>query len=149
MHLTYHTDYSLRLLMYLSVHQEGLVSTTEVSSAYGISKNHLVRVAQTLARNGFVKIIPGRYGGIKLARTPKEISLGEVIRITEVDFHLVECFDKNQNVCPITPICSLKNFLQEAMDAFLKTPDGYTLMDLMTDETKNTFNQYVNFRQNK
>jgi len=146
MHLTYHTDYSLRLLMYLSAHQERFVSTTEVSNAYGISKNHLVRVAQTLAHSGFIKIVSGRYGGIKLARSPKEISLGEVVRTTEVNFHLVECFDKKQNSCPITPVCSLKALLQDAMNAFLKTLDGYTLMDLMNDETKTHFAQYVNLR---
>ncbi|HYH95694.1 Rrf2 family transcriptional regulator [Hyalangium sp.] len=130
MHLTLHADYSLRVLLYLAAHPERLVSTQEVSEAYGISKNHLVRVMQALGRHGFIEVRPGRSGGVMLARAPSEISLGQVFRVTEPDFHLVECFDREKNTCPIAPACGLKGVLSEARDAFLSVLDKYTLVDL-------------------
>ena len=131
MHLTLHADYSLRVLLYLAARPGGLVSTQEVSEAYGISKNHLVRVVQALGKEGFIEVRPGRAGGITLARQPAEISLGQVFRITEPDFHLVECFNKDENTCPIAPACGLKGVLYEAREAFLGVLDKYTLADVM------------------
>jgi Rrf2 family nitric oxide-sensitive transcriptional repressor len=130
-HLTLHADYSLRVLLYLAAHPEGLVSTQEVSEAYGISKHHLVRVVQALGKEGLVEVRPGRTGGIALGRAPSEISLGKVFRATEPDFHLVECFNKDENTCPITPACGLKGVLYEAREAFLAVLDKYTLADVM------------------
>jgi Rrf2 family nitric oxide-sensitive transcriptional repressor len=130
-HLTLHADYSLRVLLYLAARPGGLVSTQEVSEAYGISKNHLVRVVQALGKEGFIEVRPGRTGGITLARLPAEISLGQVFRATEPDFHLVECFNKEENTCPIAPACGLKGVLYEAREAFLAVLDKYTLADVM------------------
>jgi Rrf2 family nitric oxide-sensitive transcriptional repressor len=129
-HLTLHADYSLRVLLYLAAHPERLVSTQEVSEAYGISKNHLVRVVQSLGRHGFIDVRPGRAGGLCLAREPSEISLGQVFRVTEPDFHVVECFDKDTNTCPIAPACGLRGMLVEARDAFLAVLDRYTVADV-------------------
>jgi Rrf2 family nitric oxide-sensitive transcriptional repressor len=129
-HLTLHADYSLRVLLYLAARPERLVSTQEVSEAYGISKNHLVRVVQALGKHGFVEVRPGRSGGLALARAPSEISVGQVFRVTEPDFHLVECFDRDKNTCPIAPACGLKGVLYEAREAFLAVLDKYTLADL-------------------
>lgn len=131
MHLTLHADYSLRVLLYLAARPGGLVSTQEVSEAYGISKNHLVRVVQALGKEGFIEVRPGRSGGITLARPPSEISMGKVFRLTEPDFHLVECFNKEENTCPIAPACGLKGVLYEAREAFLGVLDKYTLADVM------------------
>jgi len=130
-HLTLHADYALRVLLYLAARPGGLVSTQEVSEAYGISKNHLVRVVQSLGKEGFIEVRPGRTGGITLARLPSEITLGRVFRLTEPDFHLVECFNKDENTCPIAPACGLKGVLYEAREAFLAVLDKYTLADVM------------------
>jgi Rrf2 family nitric oxide-sensitive transcriptional repressor len=130
-HLTLHADYSLRVLLYLAARPGRPISTQEVSEAYAISKNHLVRVVQTLGRHGFIEVRPGRTGGILLAREPAEISVGEVFRVAEPDFHLVECFDRERNGCPISPACGLKGVLAEAREAFLAVLDGYTLADLL------------------
>ncbi|HEX5749409.1 MAG TPA: Rrf2 family transcriptional regulator [Archangium sp.] len=131
MHLTLHADYSLRVLLYLAVNPDRVISTGEVSGAYGISKHHLVRVVQGLGRHGFVEVRPGRSGGVVLARPPSEISVGEVVRRMEPDFHIVECFDPKTNTCPITPACGLIGVLNEATRAFLGTLDEYTLEDLV------------------
>jgi Rrf2 family nitric oxide-sensitive transcriptional repressor len=117
--------------VYLASHPERVVSTQEVSEAYGISKNHLVRVVQTLGRHGFIEVRPGRAGGIILARAAEDISLGEVFRVAEPDFHLVECFDRDKNTCPIAPACGLKGMLYEAREAFLGVLDKYTVADVV------------------
>lgn len=136
MHLTLHADYSLRVLLYLAARPGRLVSTQEVSKAYGISKNHLVRVVQTLGRHGFIEVSAGRAGGILLAREASEISLGEVFRVAEPDFHLVECFNRDKNTCPIAPACGLKGVLYEAREAFLAVLDKYTVADLVKRSRK-------------
>lgn len=131
MHLTLHADYSLRVLLYLATRRDRPASTQEMADAYGISKHHLVRVVQTLAGQGFVDARAGRSGGVTLGREPKDINVGKVLRAAEPDFHLVECFDREHNNCPITPACSLKSVLAEARDAFLAVLDKYTLADLL------------------
>ncbi|MFL5350102.1 MAG: RrF2 family transcriptional regulator [Hyalangium sp.] len=136
MHLTLHADYSLRVLLYLAAQPERLASTQEVSEAYGISKNHLVRVVQSLGRHGFIEVRPGRAGGILLARPASEISLGQVFRVAEPDFNLVECFDRDKNTCPIAPACGLRGVLFEAREAFLAVLDKYTVADLVKRSRK-------------
>lgn len=131
MRLTLHADYALRILMYLAARPGRPSSTQEMADAYAISKHHLVRVVQTLAGLGYVEVRPGRSGGVLLARAPGDIRLGKVVRAGEPDFHLVECFDRENNTCPIAPACGLKGVLAEARDAFLATLDKYTLEDLL------------------
>lgn len=131
MQLTLHADYSLRVLLYLAENAERAVSTQEISDAYGISRHHLVRVVQTLHTHSFVNVSAGRRGGASLARLPREINLGEVVRKAEPSFRIVECFDKESNTCPIVPVCKLKKVLQDALEGFFQVLDRYTLADLV------------------
>jgi Rrf2 family nitric oxide-sensitive transcriptional repressor len=131
--LTLHADYSLRVLLYRAVKNNRPVSTQEISEAYGISRHHLVRVVQTLHSHGFVKVTAGRTGGVMLARDPSEINVGQVVRRAEPGFRIVECFDVESNTCPIVAVCRLKDVLQEALESFFATLDGYTLADLVRD----------------
>jgi Rrf2 family nitric oxide-sensitive transcriptional repressor len=131
LNLTLHTDYSLRILLYLAEHTDRPVSTREISDGYGISRNHLVRVVQTLQSHSFVNAATGRSGGITLARDPKGINIGEVVRKTEPNFRIVECFDLQANTCRIVPVCSLRGVLAEALEAFFQVLDDYTLADLV------------------
>lgn len=143
MHLTLHADYALRMLLYLAANPARVVSTGEVSDAYGISKHHLVRVVQGLNRHGFVEVRPGRSGGVVLARPPSEISVGQVVRQMEPDFHIVECFDPATNTCPITPACGLIGVLNEATKSFLSTLDKYTLEDLIRRSPRKLSNYFL------
>jgi Rrf2 family nitric oxide-sensitive transcriptional repressor len=131
MQLTLHADYSLRVLLYLAENPDRLVPTEEISEAYGISRHHLVRVIQTLHEHAFVKVSAGRNGGSTLARAPAEIVIGQVVRQTEPNFRIVECFDLKANTCPIVPVCKLRGVLADALEAFFKVLDGYTLADLV------------------
>jgi Rrf2 family nitric oxide-sensitive transcriptional repressor len=131
MQLTQFSDYSLRLLLYLAAHGDRVVPLTEVSSAYGISHHHLVKVAQRLIAEGFVSSVRGRTGGIRLNRDPKEINVGRLIRLTEPNFHMVECFDRDANTCPITSACGLKGALHAALDAYIRVLDQYSLADFL------------------
>jgi Rrf2 family transcriptional regulator, nitric oxide-sensitive transcriptional repressor len=131
MRLSLHADYGLRVLLYLGAHPEEVVPTQRISDAYGISKHHLVRVVQTLRDAGYVRILPGRSGGVTLEKAPSDIRLGEVVRAAEPHLDLVECFDPTTNTCPILGACGLKRQLARALDAFLRTLDEQTLADLL------------------
>jgi Rrf2 family nitric oxide-sensitive transcriptional repressor len=133
MQLTRYTDYSLRVLMYLAVHPERLATITEISDAYDISRNHLVKVVHELGTLGFIKTQRGKQGGIRLARAPTEINIGEVVRRVEKNLDIVNC---NDPACPILPACDLRDVLFEARDAFLRVLDSYTLDDLTAQQTK-------------
>lgn len=130
MRLTVFTDYGLRLLMYVALKTDGRATIQEVADAYGISKNHLMKVAYDLGRHGFLETVRGRGGGLRLARAPDKIGLGDAIRRMEEDFALVECFAPETNNCGITGPCRLKGVLREALDAYLAVLDRYTLADL-------------------
>ena len=136
MQLSLHADYALRVLIYCGTHPERVVTTREISEAYGVSKNHLVRVAQTLGELGYLELIHGRSGGLRLKRDPAQIRLGDVVREAEPNLRLVECFDRETNTCPITRNCGLKDWLGEALDAFLNTLNTRTLADLLTEERR-------------
>jgi Rrf2 family nitric oxide-sensitive transcriptional repressor len=127
--LTLHTDFALRLLMLLALEPADLHTIAEVARRYNISRNHLVKVAQTLIQADFVESVRGRRGGLRLAKKPGEINLGAVVRATEDGFALVECFDRKRNCCVVMPACGLRGPLGKAVSAFLSTLDGYTLAD--------------------
>lgn len=133
MQLTLHADYSLRVLLYLAEHHDRVVSTQEMSDAYQISRHHLVRVVQTLNGHGFVSVSTGRKGGVTLSRPPGEINLGEVVRATEPNFRIVECFDPATNTCPIASACSLQSVLGQALSSFFDVLTRYTLADVAAE----------------
>jgi Rrf2 family nitric oxide-sensitive transcriptional repressor len=134
MQLTAYTDYALRVLMYLAVHEERLVTISEMATAYDISKNHLMKIVHQLGQEGFIETIRGRSGGLRLAHPPAQLGLGHIVRRMEPHFNLVECFDPMTNHCPITPACGLAHVLVEARDAFLAVLDRHTLADLIPDQ---------------
>lgn len=134
MQLTTYTDYALRVLIYLAVNDDRLVTIADITKAYGISKNHLMKIVHHLAQGGWITTTRGRRGGLRLARPPQTIALGTVVRETEPRFHLVECFDPATNRCPITPACGLANVLHTAQAAFLAVLDDYTLADIVTQK---------------
>lgn len=131
MQLTLHADYSLRVLLYLAEHSDRAISTQEISTAYGISRHHLVRVVQTLHGHGFVNVATGRHGGVTLSRPLTDINLGQVVRACEPSFRIVECFDPVTNTCPIASACQLQTVIGKALNAFFEVLARYTLADLV------------------
>ncbi|MBS2968076.1 Rrf2 family transcriptional regulator [Metabacillus sp. KIGAM252] len=135
MRLTNYTDYSLRVLIYLAAKdQEKLSNIKEIADVYGISKNHLMKVTYELGKMGLLNTTRGRNGGIRLALDPSDINIGAVVRKTEDDFNLVECFDPETNQCVISPVCGLKHVLNKALQSYLQILDGYTLADLVKNQ---------------
>lgn len=132
MQLTLYTDYSLRVLVYLSLNPDQPATISDVSDYYDISRNHLVKVVHNLAQTGFIKSTRGKGGGIQLARPADQISVADVIRHTEPNFHMVECFDRESpRSCAVLPVCELKGILNNALLAFLKVLDQYHISDLV------------------
>ncbi|HUV99503.1 MAG TPA: Rrf2 family transcriptional regulator [Gallionella sp.] len=130
MRLTLYTDYSLRVLLYLASKEEENVTITEIADFYQISRNHLVKVVHNLGLDGYIMTSRGRNGGLKLAKPAKEIMVGELVRSTEPDLDLLECFNPATNKCVISRSCSLKSVVFNAQAAFLEVLDQYTLADI-------------------
>ena len=132
MHLTQYTDFALRALIALAVSPDERSTVSQISSAYGISRHHLVKVAGRLAELGYIESTRGKGGGLRLAMAAHEIVLGEVIRHTESDFNLVECFASNAS-CRIQGACCLNSILDQAVKALFQVLDRYTLADLLVN----------------
>ncbi len=130
MRLTVLSDYSLRVLMYLAACPERLVTIQEIASAYQISENHLMKVVHGLAKSGFVETVRGRGGGMRLAKPAQNITVGAVLRASEEDFKLVECFGPS-DACRITKVCRLKRVFQSALQAYLNELDRWTIAEVV------------------
>ena len=131
MRMTQHTDYALRMLIYLAARLQGSCTVGEVADAYGLSRNHLLKVALRLGRLGVIATTRGRSGGIRMALRPEEINLGALVRRTEDDFSVVECMQDAGGACAISPACRLKGVFAEALEAYLAVLDRYTLADVV------------------
>ena len=131
MRLTIYTDYALRTLMHLAVHRERLVTIQDIADVHSIAKNHLTKVVHQLGLLGVVETARGRNGGLKLGKEPAQINIGAVVRSTEPDFYMAECFNRARNECVLTPSCVLKGVLSSATTAYLAVLDGVTLEDLV------------------
>lgn len=133
MRLTKRTNYAIRMMMYCDSN-EGLSRVSSIAQFYDLSEQFLLKILQVLTKAGFVESVRGRNGGIRLARPASEIGLGEIIRKTEDSFALAECFEAGENICPLLSSCGLNQALHEALSAFFKVLDGYTLADLTNNE---------------
>lgn len=133
MRLTQWTDYALRVLMYCAACQEREqpVTISEVADAHGISRSHLTKIVQQLAMQGLLDTTRGRGGGMRLMRPAQEISVGAVVRMTETDFDMVECFNAELNQCRMSQHCRLQSVLSTATRAYLAVLDGLTVADLV------------------
>jgi Rrf2 family nitric oxide-sensitive transcriptional repressor len=130
MRLSEYTDYTLRVLMYCARHRQRLVTIGELAEQHGLSKGHLMKVVNDLARQGLIETTRGRGGGLRLLKEPTAIRIGDVVRASETDFRLVECFDASTNACTLTPSCHLNHLFDAALRNYFQALDGATLADL-------------------
>ena len=131
MRLTAFSDYSLRVLMYLALDRTCLATVSEIAAAYGISRNHLMKVVHQLVRAGVVESVRGKGGGVRLARAPEDIRLGAIVRASEGDTPIVECLSGKPGACRIGAPCRLRGVLVDAFDALYESLDQHTLADLV------------------
>jgi Rrf2 family nitric oxide-sensitive transcriptional repressor len=135
--LTRYTDYSLRVLIHLALNADRLCSIGEIARTYDVSHNHLMKVVNALAHDGFIETVRGRAGGMRLARPAEEITVGEVVRRTEEGFELADC-----SGCALSPACGLTGVLAEGMQAMMTVFDSYKISDLLTD--RDTMRRLIN-----
>lgn len=135
MKLTRYTDYSLRVLMYVGLRPNKPATMTEIAKAYGISRNHVMKVVYELGQMGYLKTTRGKNGGVELGLDADEINIGKFVRETEKNLEIVECFGPH-NECHISPACVLKTALSQALHAFLNVLDQYTLADLIAPRSE-------------
>lgn len=136
MRLTVFSDYTLRVLIYLGVRGQELSTIAEIAEAYGISRNHLMKVVHHLGQSGYVETTRGKGGGLRLAKDPAEINVGAVVRSTEGGSAIVECFDAEESGCQIQSACLLQGVFRQAVEAFFQVLDRYTLVDLLRPQQR-------------
>lgn len=132
MRLTMMSDYALRVLLYAAAHPDRLVTIDETRRAYGLSRGHLMKIVGVLAGAGILRSRRGRAGGFTLGRAPEAIPIGEVLRLTEPDFELVECFGP-ASACTVTRFCRLPGIVAEGLAAFMAVMDRHSLADMIAD----------------
>ena len=130
MRLTNLTDYALRQLMYLGQNEDRLCTIAEIAQYHQISQAHLMKVTHLLAKGGWIQTQRGKNGGMRLARSPEDINLGELVRYTENDLAVVECLGSGTH-CILSGRCNLSGILKQALAQFLAYLDGYTLRDII------------------
>jgi Rrf2 family nitric oxide-sensitive transcriptional repressor len=131
MKLTAFTDYSLRVLIYLAAQPGERATIAQIATSFDVSENHLTKVVHFLGKNGWLANVRGKGGGLELAMPPELVGLGQVVRQTEGNAALVECFGEGGGHCSIAGICRLSGVLGEAVKAFYAVLDKYTLADLV------------------
>jgi len=130
MRLTDYTDYTLRVLMFCAVRPERPITIAEIAQSHAVSKNHLMKIVNDLARQGILHTTRGRGGGLRLLKPASEIRIGDVVRNSETDFRMVECFDAASNSCNLSAHCKLKSVIGRALEAYLAELDSVTLADI-------------------
>ena len=143
MRLTAFTDYTLRCLIYLGMNPERLATVQEIAQLHDISKNHLTKVVHQLGVNGLVETVRGRNGGLRLAHAPSDVNIGAVVRQTEPDFFIAECFNQDHRGCTFSGSCTLQRKLGHAMDAFMTVLDGLTLAQVLPVSRGNSASEPV------
>jgi len=134
MQLTRFTDYSLRTLMYLGLNHERLVTIAEIAEMYRVSENHLMKIVHRLGQHGYIETLRGKGGGMRLARPADRIRIGDLVRDTEENMDLAECFNPRNRDCPMLPECALQAALITARESFLGTLNNYTVADLIANK---------------
>ena len=135
MHLTQQTNYALRILMYLAATKQP-AKISDIAERHAISRNHLVKIVHRLGLEGYVSTKQGRHGGIELAKPPANISVGEIVRLTEDHMFLVQCFGAQDNSCKLKPICRLRKTFFRALDAFMRELDSVSIADIAGNSTQ-------------
>ena len=136
MRLTQQTSYSIRVLLYCQANKGGTSRIRDIAATYGISELHLFKIMHVLVEAGFIETIRGRNGGIRLAKPADEITVGAVVRATESNFFLTDCFDTTNRDCPLVDSCGVNRVLAEALKAFFAVLDSYTIADVSSDRNQ-------------
>lgn len=131
MQLSKFTDYAFRMLIYLAKNEERISVIDEMSDELNISKHHLKKIVNKLAKTEYIISLKGRNGGLRLGVQPKEINLGNVLVLTEENLNLVSCMG-NSDMCPLSKCdCKLKGVISQSLNTFVKEMSKYTLEDIL------------------
>ncbi len=133
MRLTRQTNYAVRILMYCAANDGRLSRIPEIASAYSVSELFLFKILQPLVEAKLVETVRGRNGGVKLGRPATEITLYDVVSVTEDGFSMAECFESDATECPLVDSCALNAALRKALGAFFEVLESYTIADLTSN----------------
>ena len=133
MRLTRQTNYAMRILMYCAANDGRLSRIPEIASAYSVSELFLFKILQPLVEARLVQTVRGRNGGVRLGRAADQITLFDVVRVTEENFAMAECFENDATECPLVDSCALNSALREALNAFFEVLMRHSIADLVAE----------------
>jgi len=124
--------YALRMLLDLAEHQgDGYIALKDIAQRQGVSKKYLEQIVPILNRAEVLRTNRGFQGGYRLAKQPKELTAGDVLRITEGSLSPVACAEQDVIDCPRSADCPtlpLWRGLNKVINEYL---DSVTLQDLI------------------
>lgn len=135
MQLAQRSNHAMRIVMYCAVIGDRTAPVPEIARACRMSETHLAKIANQLAARGFLETVRGRSGGVRLARPPEELNVGEIVRASELGRCVVECLQPENSNCPLIQVCRFRSIIDRALDAFYAVLDGYTVADLVADRS--------------
>ena len=139
--------YGLRAIIDMAVHQEAdAVSIMSISQRQGVSENYLEQIFRLLKKGGLVSSVRGAGGGYRLAKDPKCVSVGDVLRILEGDLEPVACGALDSDAgCEGSDSCVTKYVWKKMNDAIQNAVDSIMLSELIEESKKKTCenNQYI------
>ena len=139
MRLTKQTNYAVRILMYCAANSDALSHIPKIAQAYDLSETFLFKILKPIADSGYIDSVRGRNGGIRLAKSADEITLLDIVRLTEDNFSMADCFDNGVTNCPLVDACTLNSAWNEALTAFFAVLEKYTIADLIRPSTNINF----------
>ncbi|BAL00043.1 putative Rrf2 family DNA-binding protein [Oscillibacter valericigenes Sjm18-20] len=131
--------YALRLMIDLACQPGSTpVSLKDVAKRQEISLKYLEQIVGLLGRAGFVHSARGSQGGYRLARTPEEYTVGEILRLTEGNLAPVACLEDPENRCERCSQCGTVDFWTGLYTVINQYIDRFTLADLVAAERRKT-----------
>ena len=124
--------YALRIMLDLALAgNDEPVRVKDIAKRQDISVKYMEQIITVLSKAGYLRSNRGPQGGYRLAKPPKDYTVGMILRLTEGSLSPVACLEHEPNTCPRQDECVTLRIWKELDDAIRNVVDKYTLEDLM------------------
>ena len=124
--------YAVRVMLDLAINNTGeYIKVKDFAARQDISEKYLEQIISVLNKAGYVRSVRGAQGGYKIARDPKEYTIGMILRLTEGSLNPVSCLDDDVNECERCDTCETLAVWKDLAKAINNVVDGVTIADLV------------------
>ena len=123
--------YAVRVMLDLALHNTGeCIKVKDIAARQGISEKYLEQIIAILNKAGYVKSVRGAQGGYRIARDPKDYTVGMILRLTEGSLAPVVCLEEDSDACDRVDTCETLQVWKDLYQAINNVVDGVTIADL-------------------